>query len=75
MTLEPKGTIKFRLWAICYKKEVETKQEAMAREKELKSAKLREWIWSLINEKIKAGFISAGGGREFDPPLRNSKSL
>ena len=51
-------TIKFRPWIICYKEEVETKQDAMIREKELKSAKLREWIWSLINEKIKLGLIS-----------------
>jgi putative endonuclease len=52
-------TIKFRPWIICYKEEFETKQEAMNREKELKSAKFREWIWSLINEKIKLGLISA----------------
>jgi len=52
-------TIKFRPWIICYKEEFEIKQEAVFREKELKSAKLREWIWSLINEKIKLGLISA----------------
>ena len=52
-------TIKFRPWIICYKEEFATKQEAMHREKELKSAKFREWIWSLINDKIKLGLISA----------------
>ena len=52
-------TIKFRPWVICYKEEFATKEEAMRREKELKSAKLREWIWSLIEEKIKEGLISA----------------
>jgi len=52
-------TIKFRPWIICHKEEFETKEEAIRREKELKSAKLREWIWSLINEKIKTGLISA----------------
>ena len=53
-------TIKFRPWIICYKEEFDTKQEAMKRETELKSAKCREWIWSLINEKIRMGLISAG---------------
>jgi putative endonuclease len=51
--------IKFRPWIICYTEVFETKQRAMQREKELKSAKSREWIRSLINEKIKLGLISA----------------
>jgi putative endonuclease len=51
--------IKFRPWIICHTEVFETKQRAMQREKELKSAKSREWIRSLINEKIKLGLISA----------------
>ena len=52
-------TVKFRPWIICHKEEFATKKEAMKREKELKSAKLREWLWSLISDKIEAGLISA----------------
>ena len=50
------------------------KPDAMHREKELKGAKGRVWIWSLIKDKIDKGLISALGGREFDPPLRNRRS-
>jgi len=52
-TLGKKGwTIKFRPWELIYHQKFDTKEEAMAREKELKSGKGREWIW---NELLKIG--------------------
>lgn len=43
--LATKGwTIRFRPWLLVHKEGFQTKKEAMAREKELKSAKGREWI-------------------------------
>ncbi|UBM61972.1 GIY-YIG nuclease family protein [Candidatus Sulfidibacterium hydrothermale] len=50
-------TVKFRPWTLVFSEEFPTKQLAMKREKQLKSAKGRRFIW----EKIKAsGLISAG---------------
>ena len=47
--LATKGwTIKFRPWKLIYSELFETKANAMSREKELKTAKGREWIWQLI---------------------------
>ena len=47
--LATKGwTIKFRPWQIIHKEVFESKLYAMRREKELKTAKGREWIWQLI---------------------------
>jgi putative endonuclease len=43
-------TMKFRPWSLIHTEELETKQQALLREKELKSGKGREWIW---NELIK----------------------
>ena len=49
-SLGKKGwTIKFRPWHLVYKEEFITKPDAMKREKELKTAKGREFIWSIIN--------------------------
>ncbi len=45
-------TIKYRPWNLVFVETFKTKQEAMLREKQLKTAKGREFIWSLIN-KIK----------------------
>jgi putative endonuclease len=42
-------TVKYRPWKIIYAEETENKATAMKREKQLKSAKGREFIWSLIN--------------------------
>ena len=43
--LAKKGwTIRFRPWILLHQEAFETKKEAMAREKELKSAKGRRWI-------------------------------
>jgi putative endonuclease len=59
--LAKKGwTIKYRPWALVYSEEFETKEEAMIREKQLKSGKGREWIWSEVITKGKqSGLISA----------------
>ena len=47
--LATKGwTIKFRPWKLIHSELFETKANAMSREKELKTAKGREWIWQLI---------------------------
>jgi len=43
-------TMKFRPWSLIHTEEFETRQQALLREKELKSGKGREWIW---NELIK----------------------
>ncbi len=44
-------TINFRPWELLYKEVFETKSEAMKREKQLKTAKGREYIWSIVSEK------------------------
>jgi putative endonuclease len=50
--LATKGwTIKFRPWEIVHTEIFEIKVDAMRREKELKSAKGREWIWQLLEEQ------------------------
>ena len=41
-------TIKFRPWIVVYKEEYEAKSMAMRREKELKTAKGREFIRKMI---------------------------
>ena len=42
-------TIKFRPWQLIYKEEYSEKSEAMLREKQLKTATGRSFIWSIIN--------------------------
>ena len=42
-------TIKFRPWKIIHTEVFDNKQNAMRREKELKTAKGREWVWQLID--------------------------
>ena len=44
-------TIKYRPWEVVYSQEFTTKAEAMKREKELKSAKGRAFIWNIIEKK------------------------
>ena len=44
-------TIKYRPWEVVYSQEFTTKAEAMKREKELKSAKGRAFIWEIIEKK------------------------
>ncbi|MGB4972490.1 MAG: GIY-YIG nuclease family protein [Cyclobacteriaceae bacterium] len=49
-TYSTKGhTVKYRPWTLVHSELFETKKEAMEREKQLKSAKGREFIWGLIN--------------------------
>ncbi len=43
-------TISCRPWKVVYTEIFEQKASAIKREKELKTAKGREWIWSLIKE-------------------------
>ncbi len=48
-SLGKKGyTLKFRPWSLVYTEEFATRADAMRREKELKSAKGRKFIWELI---------------------------
>jgi len=46
-------TIKFRPWDIVHTEDYATKKEAMRRERELKSASGRRWIWEHIIKNIK----------------------
>ena len=45
-------TLKYRPWEIIHTEVFETKLAAMKREKELKSANGRKFIWSLIENKM-----------------------
>ncbi len=45
-------TIKFRPWEIAVTEEFQTKKEAMNREKQLKSANGREFIWNYIENNF-----------------------
>jgi putative endonuclease len=44
-------TNKFKPWTLVYSEEFSTKSEAMRREKQLKSAKGREFAWSIISKQ------------------------
>ncbi|MBI3519120.1 MAG: GIY-YIG nuclease family protein, partial [Bacteroidetes bacterium] len=47
--LETKGfTLKYRPWKVMYTEAFDEKSEAMKREKQLKTAKGREFVWSLV---------------------------
>jgi len=47
--LETKGyTLKYRPWKVIYSEVFSEKPEVMKREKQLKSAKGREFIWNLV---------------------------
>ena len=47
--LAKKGyTVRYRPWTILYTEQYQTKGEALIREKQLKSAKGREFIWQLV---------------------------
>ncbi len=43
-------TVKYRPWEIAFYEEFATKQEAMRREKELKTSRGRYYVWEKINE-------------------------
>ncbi|MGH2611791.1 MAG: GIY-YIG nuclease family protein [Rhabdochlamydiaceae bacterium] len=59
--LSNKGWTKsFRPWTVIYTECFRDKSNALKREKQLKSAKGRQWIWQKIkNELPQRGFISA----------------
>ena len=44
-------TIKFRPWILVYTESFDTKQEALLREKNLKTGKARQWIWEELIKK------------------------
>jgi len=48
-------TRKFRPWVLVHQESFTTKSEAMKREKELKSARGRQFIWVLIRRMAEAG--------------------
>jgi putative endonuclease len=51
--LATKGwTVRYRPWQLFYTEVFDTKVEAMKREKQLKSAKGREFIWAEIKNKL-----------------------
>jgi putative endonuclease len=53
-------TKRFRPWLVIYCEYYEEKWKALQREKELKKAKGRQWIWGKINTQFHGtGFISA----------------
>ena len=45
-------SIKFRPWVLVYTEDYATKEEALLREKNLKSGKGREWIWNELISKL-----------------------
>jgi len=58
--LATKGwAIKFRPWQIVHTEIFESKFEAIRREKQLKTANGREWIWRLITGLERSSLISA----------------
>ena len=46
-------TIKYRPWTLVHSEQYESKELTIKRERELKFAKSRAWIWSEIIEKLK----------------------
>jgi putative endonuclease len=46
-------TPKLRPWEILFTEDYETKKEALKREKQLKTANGREYIWEVVYEKYK----------------------
>jgi putative endonuclease len=44
-------TMRYRPWEIVHSETFDSKHEAMNREKQLKNANYRLWIWSLIQQK------------------------
>ncbi|TSD62039.1 GIY-YIG nuclease family protein, partial [Inquilinus sp. KBS0705] len=51
--LSTKGhTIKYRPWTIAYTEDFELKSAALKREKQLKSANGRKFVWEIIRQKF-----------------------
>ena len=71
-------THNFRPWIVIYYEYFDIKTEAVAREKQLKGAKGREWIWDKIELQLNVkGFFSALRRTwvQFPSPLRWLKCL
>ena len=52
--LSKKGyTFKFRPWIVVFTEFHDTKQQAMLREKQLKSSRGRDFIWNIVNLEYK----------------------
>ncbi|MFY0689965.1 MAG: GIY-YIG nuclease family protein [Cyclobacteriaceae bacterium] len=52
--LSKKGyTVKYRPWIVCYCEWFEAKKEAIKREKQLKSARGRQFLWDHIHRHFK----------------------
>ncbi len=50
--LATKGySIRYRPWVLAYNEEYKAKSEALKREKQLKSARGRDFIWQIIHSK------------------------
>jgi putative endonuclease len=43
-------TVRYRPWIVCYTEEFSSKTDAMRREKELKTARGRDFIWEKIRK-------------------------
>jgi putative endonuclease len=46
-------TIKYRPWKVVFTEEFQTKEEAIHREKQLKTSRGRTYVWQKVNEKFK----------------------
>ncbi len=46
-------TIRYRPWKVVFTEEFDTKQQAIHREKELKSSRGRACVWERVNNKFK----------------------
>jgi len=56
--LATKGhTIKYRPWKLAYSEEFSTKTEAIIREKQLKNATGREFIWDIVHSKFNSSDV------------------
>ena len=61
--LETKGfTLRYRPWEILYTETYSEKREAIKREKQLKTAKGREFVWNLVRA---SDSYPPAGGQEF----------
>ena len=43
-------TLRYRPWTLIYTEQFQTKKEALIREKQLKSAKGRQFLWSIVKD-------------------------
>lgn len=43
-------TVKFRPWKVVFTEKYQTKREALAREKQLKTSRGRAYVWDMVNK-------------------------